>query len=304
MAGTTALRSTAPVADAAGRPAAKLRLACADFSFPLLDHSTALEQISRLGFQGVDVGLFPHRSHFQPCDYLDNPAQAARTLTRRVRDQGLDVADLFLQSGPDLEEQAENHPDERQRERSRTTFLRTLEFAVLADVKHMTSLPGIVWKHEAPGDSFRRSADELAWRAECAQALGVVYAIEPHMWSVAPTPEAALDLVEASPGLTLTVDYSHFACQGISDERSHALVAHASHFHARSACRGLLQAPLEKNSVDFAGMLRHIRRAGYCGWIGVEYVCMETTPEVAPVDNLAETGLLRDLLETEWKSAG
>ena len=181
-------------------------------------------------------------------------------------------------------------------------FCDTLDLAAHADAKHVTSLPGIIWKEDSPGDSLRRCVDELAWRAERARDLGIVYAIEPHMWSVVPTPEAAVALVEAAPGLTLTVDYSHFTCLGIADERTHALVAHASHFHARSACRGLLQAPLEKNSVDFVAMLREIRRANYRGWIGVEYVCMESVPEVAVVDNLAETSLLRDLLESEWIS--
>ncbi|MEP0843201.1 MAG: hypothetical protein HRF43_10895, partial [Phycisphaerae bacterium] len=41
-------------------------LACADFTFPLLDHDRALDLIALLEFDGVDVGLFEGRSHLWP----------------------------------------------------------------------------------------------------------------------------------------------------------------------------------------------------------------------------------------------
>ncbi len=34
------------------------RLACADFTFPLLPHDKSLDLIAMLGFEGVDIGLF------------------------------------------------------------------------------------------------------------------------------------------------------------------------------------------------------------------------------------------------------
>ena len=42
------------------------RLACADFTFPLLSHEQSLDVISMLGFDGVDIGLFEGRSHLHP----------------------------------------------------------------------------------------------------------------------------------------------------------------------------------------------------------------------------------------------
>lgn len=278
-----------------------LKLACADFTFPEFEHSETLDLIYRLGFRGVDIGLFPRRTHFQPHDYTTNVEQGAAILANRVKSSGLEVADLFLQSGADLRENAENHPDNRERQKSRALFLRTLEFASSCDAKHITSLPGIHWEDESTDDSFKRSADELAWRVEQAQALETVYSVEPHMWSIAPTPEAALQLVESSPGLTLTLDCSHFVCQGISEERFRPLIAHASHFHARAACRGLLQSSLEKNTIDFSPILGSINRMEYSGWIGIEYVRMQGVAEVAEVDNLSETIRMRELLERQWK---
>ena len=36
----------------------QLKLACADFTFPLLPHDRVLDLIAMLGFEGVDIGLF------------------------------------------------------------------------------------------------------------------------------------------------------------------------------------------------------------------------------------------------------
>ena len=38
------------------------KLACADFTFPLLPHDQALALIAMLEFDGVDIGLFEERS--------------------------------------------------------------------------------------------------------------------------------------------------------------------------------------------------------------------------------------------------
>ena len=46
--------------------AMQFKLACADFTFPLLPHDDALDLIAALGFDGVDLGMFEGRSHLQP----------------------------------------------------------------------------------------------------------------------------------------------------------------------------------------------------------------------------------------------
>ena len=275
------------------------KLACADFAFPLLSHDDALDLIRRLGVTGVDVGVFPRGTHFGPAQYLEDPQGGARKLSELARRHDLELADIFLQSGPDLQSLAENHPDPQQRQQSRDVFLRTLELAVHCNAKHMTSLPGITWPADPPGDSLARSADELAWRAEQARSAGVVYAVEPHMWSVAPTPEAALRLVELAPGLTITLDCGHYVAQGFADEQIKPLVPHASHVHARAACPGLLQTSLAKNTIDFGSLLRSLAEADYRGWIGIEYVRLSGVAVAPEVDNLAETILMRKLLEQE-----
>ena len=58
----------------------KVKLACADFTFPLLSHQNALQLIAMLGFSGVDIGLFAGRSHLRPEKaVIDSPRFASRT---------------------------------------------------------------------------------------------------------------------------------------------------------------------------------------------------------------------------------
>jgi sugar phosphate isomerase/epimerase len=279
----------------------KPKLACADFTFPLLSHDEALDVIAMLGIKGVDIGIFAGRSHLQPKDIFPNVGAAARKLSKKLQDRGLKVADIFLIPSQDVFKQAPNSPSAGVRRGYRELFKRTLDFAVRCDAPHMTSLPGQHFEPESRSDSLKRSSETLAWCVEQANAAKVVFSVEAHMWSVAPTPKLAAQLVEMTPGLTLTLDYGHYTTQGMPDSKIEPLVKHAGHFHARAACNGLLQTTLKNNTIDYRRVVRAMKRSEYPGYIGLEYVRMDN--EIVPdVDNLSETVMLRDLITKAWSA--
>jgi sugar phosphate isomerase/epimerase len=271
------------------------KLACADFTFPLLPHDKALDLIALLDFEGVDIGLFEGRSHLWPSRVFEDVKGSARKLAEKLRDRGLQAADVFLQTAPDFESLAPNHPDAGRRRRARDWFAKAVEFAAEAGSRHVSALPGVVFGGEAEASSFARCRDELAWRCETARAAGITFAVEAHVGSIAPTPEAAAALVRAVPGLTLTLDYTHFTRSGVPDSEIEPLIAHASHFHARGARAGRLQASFKDNVIDYGRVLDVMRRTGYSGYVGVEYVWIDWE-QCNEVDNLSETILLRDFL--------
>jgi len=275
-----------------------LKLACADFTFPLLPHDDVLRLVAMLGFRGVDIGIFGGRSHVRPDELLKDVACRARELSHRVRDAGLELADIFLIGGADFQDMAPNHPDPGERGKAREQFERTLELAARCNARHLSGLPGIHWESEDKNVSLNRCAEELAWRVDQARRVGITFSVEAHIGSIVPTPAEARQLVRMTPGLTLTLDYGHFTYLGIADEEIEPLVAHASHFHARAACRSRLQSPLKENTIDYGRVLREMRRIGYAGYIGVEYVWIDWE-RCNEVDNLSETVLLRDLLVKE-----
>ena len=179
----------------------QLKLACADFTFPILPHEQVLALISMLGLKGVDIGLFEDRSHLQPSTEFENVQRSGRALGQKLADNGLVAADLFLQLALDYESHAVNNPQPEIRHHARDAFLKVLDYAAECDGKHVTGLPGAFFDHEPKPDSTARAAEELAWRVEQAQACdNVVFAIEPHIGSLANTPERAAALVQAVPG--------------------------------------------------------------------------------------------------------
>ena len=87
-----------------------LRLACADFTFPILPHDQVLQLIALLGIKGVDIGLFENRSHLQPSTQFRSVRRSAGKLRRRLDEKGLVAADIFLQLAIDYTSHAVNHP--------------------------------------------------------------------------------------------------------------------------------------------------------------------------------------------------
>lgn len=278
----------------------KLKLACADFTFPLLPHDRALDLIALLEFDGVDIGLFEGRPHLHPSQVFKSAAKSGAALGRKLAARGLRCADVFLQMAPSFVPYAANHPAAARRRKARDWFLKTLDYAAAAGARHVTSLPGVYFDGEKPAVSWERCCQELAWRVEKARRHGLVFSVEAHIGSIAPKPKEALRLVRAVPGLTLTLDYTHFTRCGLPDSASEPLVAHATHFHSRGACKGRLQAALPHNTINYPRVLRAMRKTGYKGYVGVEYVWIDWE-HCNEVDNLSETIQMRDLLRAEMR---
>jgi sugar phosphate isomerase/epimerase len=273
------------------------KLACADFTFPLLAHDKALDLIALLDFEGVDVGLFEGRSHLWPSRVFANLRESAAELSAKLRDRGLELADVFLQTAPDFESLAPNHPDPERRRQARDWFERTVEFTAECGGRHVSALPGVHFEGVPEAESYRRCCDELAWRIETAGGQGITFSVEAHVGSIVQTPASVAELLRSVPGLTLTLDYTHFTRSGLPDSEVEPLIAHASHFHARGARPGRLQASFHENVIDYRRVLDVMRQVGYSGFVGVEYVWIDWE-HCNEVDNVSETILLRDLLRS------
>ena len=278
----------------------RLKLACADFTFPLLSHDRVLDLIAMLEFEGVDIGLFEQRSHLWPSREFKAAAKAGRQLGRKLAARSLRCADIFLQADPNFTTFAINHPNASRRRHARELFLKLLDYSAAAGARHVTALPGVRFEGEPASASWQRCGEELAWRVDAARRHRLIFGVEAHVGSIARTPKEALRLVRSVPGLTLTLDYTHFTRAGLPDRAIEPLVAHASHFHARGACKGRLQAAFQHNTIDYGGVLRAMRRTGYRGYVGVEYVWVDWE-HCNEVDNLSETIQLRDFLRAKLR---
>ncbi len=273
----------------------KIPLSCSDFTFPLLPHHAACQLIHLLGLQGVDLGVFHQRSHLQPDHLRGREKAAAKELIDRLADLNLQVSDVFIQTGANHHERAANSPEGGERKAGYEMFLSALEFAVACGSRHITGLPGMPFEGVSESDGLKLAAEESSRRAAAAKQAGLIYGVEAHVGSIAPTPAKALELVRSGEGLSLTLDYGHFIYAGYTNEEIHPLLDHASHFHARGAAPKQLQAPMKENRVDFSQIIRSLAGRNYPGWICLEYVWIDWEG-CNRSDNVSETLLLRKAL--------
>ena len=272
-----------------------IKLATADYSFPLLEWRQALRLARDLGMSGIDISLFEGRSQLDLAVALSHPSFEGSRVRETARENGLAIADVFGISEQNFEASAPNHPDPIVRRASRDFFLRLLEFAVSCESSHLTVLPGVALDHEPFSSSLARSGEELAWRLDAASSAGVALAFEAHLGSVAANPAYAHALLQAVPGLTITLDPAHFIAQGYAQNVLSPLIPHASHLHMRCACPGRLQAALRQNTIDFQAIVSALAAQDYQGWYAIEYVWIDWE-HCNEVDNVSETILLRNLL--------
>ncbi|WMJ89712.1 sugar phosphate isomerase/epimerase family protein [Anaerocolumna sp. MB42-C2] len=272
-----------------------LKFSCADFSFPLLKHKDVLKLIAMMGFTGVDIGLFEERSHLRPSTEFMKTEASAETLKKKLEETGLMAADIFMQTALDFKLIAPNHPDKLVRQKNRDLFLHTLEYASITGSEHITVLPGVTFEDEESEESLYRCYSELAWRVEKAKEYGLIFGIEAHVGSIADTPDKALNLLQNVPGLTLTLDYTHFTRCGIPDDQIAVLLPYASHFHARGAAPRKLQCRVSENTINYAGIIKQLKALNYKGYIGLEYTWDEWE-NCNQNDNVAESILLKKLI--------
>lgn len=276
----------------------ELKLSIPNFAFPLMSWEKSARLIRDLDVNAVDVGVFASASNLSPEDVLANPSRAVRRVSAALQENQLELADVFGIAGRTFDEKALNHFDPSQRKSATEFFSKLLDFAAGCGAKHLTLLPGVHFARKNFEEDLERAAAELLWRQEAASRLGIILAVEPHIDSVVATPELAKRLIDLVPGLTLTVDYSHFAAQGIPHEEVEPLFALASHFHLRCAGKGKLQTTLTGNTTEFPRVLNTIAKVSYQGYVSVEYIWTDWM-RCNEVDNVSEVIQLRDLLQAE-----
>lgn len=272
-----------------------IQLSCGDHSFPLLAHEQAVAAVALLGVEAIDLGLLGGGPHLRPERVREDPRGWAETVRARIDAAGLRPADVFLIPDGDFARLAPNSPNAGVRAEARALFADVLEFAARLGTPGVTTLPGVAWPGEPQGDSLARAAEELAWRAERAAAAGLRLSVEAHLGSVCPTPELALELLAAAPGVELTLDYTHFTAQGIAQERVDPLIAHARHVHVRGGRRDRVQCALHESEIDHGAIAERLVAAGYDGCLALEYIWAEWE-HMNDCDVVSESVRLRDLL--------
>jgi sugar phosphate isomerase/epimerase len=269
-----------------------ITLGCHLWTFPQCTVAEAAGIIRALGLAHMDLG---NGRDFDPTYIAGHVDEEAARLNQIKAQAGVTFVDAFPHVGTGY---CLNHPDPAERAAYRRTLTAFLDFAVAIGLAGVTFSPGRYWPGHIPADDFARAADELHYLVTQGLRRGLLIRIEPHIESVTWTPELALEMLATVPGLSLTLDYSHFVFHAIPDEHIAVLDPHATHWHARQAAPGLGQAATAQGTIDFARILRGLRARGYAGTICLEYVHGDWLG-MDRTDCVSETVRLRDELR-QW----
>ncbi|NPV68841.1 MAG: sugar phosphate isomerase/epimerase [Anaerolineae bacterium] len=300
-------------------------LACHTWGFSDLALEDAVQTIARLGFNYLDLGSGPHLDIDAAAK---NPRREVTRISILLDDFHLQITDLYLLL-PALAS-----ADEGRRLYEVKLFERLLPFILDLGVPGVTLSPGIetpeitearmprpeaihlhpperteenaelvtyTRPHPSGGagepanpGAFENAIDSFQRIVELTEDTDLRISIEPHLDSVAATPDRALALVEAVPGLSLTLDWAQFTAQGIAAREIEPLLQHAAHVQLRQAARGRLQTPYHEGTLDFRQVLSLLIANDYRGAISIEYMNRAGWHGLAALDIVRETGLVRD----------
>ncbi len=295
-------------------------LACHSWGFSDQPLEQAVQTIARLGFNYIDLGSGPH---------LDTDAAAKDPVgeAKRIRAQlerfHLKLTDLYLLL-PALAS-----ADEGRRLYEVKLFERLVPFAVELGTPGITLSPGVMPPRPAP-DPFKLRPAEMSpeteapeneveekteeppppppptpfdWAVDSLQrAVEIIedtdlrLSVEPHLDSVIPTPQKTLALLEAVPGLSLTLDWAQFIAQGFVSREIEPLLPHVAHVQLRQAARDRLQTPYHEGTIDLRHVISMLDRYDYRGVLAIEYMNRSGWHGMAALDVIRETGITRDAL--------
>ncbi len=264
-----------------------MELSCHTWGFNDRSLEEALGTAARMGFRNVDVGSGVHLDTERAAAHPNEAAEYVRGL---LQFYSLNLTDLYLML-PYI-----NAPDPAKREEQVVLFRQLLPFALALGTPGLTISPGI--QHSDGADhSLARSIPVLLEIVQAAADSDLRISYEPHMDSSVISPEQALLVVEAVPGLSITLDYAHFIVQGYTLEDLQPLLQHTSHVQIRQAVKGRLQTPHEQGRIDFDVLIHDLAKEDYHGVLCVEYMTTVGWHGMMPVNVVKETIKTRDALK-------
>lgn len=239
-----------------------MQIACHAWAYNNLPLEEAVATIARLGFRYIDLGSGPHLDVNRAAA---QPTEEAERIHDLLSEFHLKLTDLYIMLP------YTNSPDPAQREADLSLFERLVPFAAALGTPGITVSPGIIQKDGAD-HSLARAIPGLLRMVQATEDTDLRISFEPHMDSVAQKPDQALLLLEAVPGLSLTLDYAHFAFQGIEWSAIDLLLEHVAHVQIRQAKQGVLQTSFDEGVLNLPQMLHDLHACGYRGPIAIEYM--------------------------------
>lgn len=275
-----------------------MRLTASAYSFEVLPLEACLSIVKHMGFKSVDLSGFHARGRasVEPEAVTADPQGQANQMKALLDRYELHGGDFFPQFGTSPDQHSLNDPNPAVREKNHALIRGCAHFCKLLGIPGMTILPGVDHASRKHEENLQVSGAELKRATEIAGDYGVEIRFEPHMGSVAPTPELGIRLVqEFAPDAKIVLDCSHFVLQYISMERIYACIPYTGHVHIRPAREGKLQTRYAENTIPWVELIKRLKAAHYQGALSLEYV-NNSWFDLDRCDTLYETWVTKEAL--------
>jgi len=276
-----------------------MRLTVSGHAFEVLPLEGVLAVTRYLGFKGVDLSGFHARGRcsIEPEDILRDTQGQADRAKRLLDTYELDAVDFYPQFGTSPDQHSINDLDPAVRDKSLVLIRACAQFCQKVGIPGMTILPGIDHPQRTFAENVALSGQQLQRATEICAEYGVKLRFEPHMGSIAQTPEITKVIIDQyAPNAKVTLDYSHFELQYISEERIHALLPYADHVHIRPSRPGKLQTRYDENTIDWVDIIGRLKALNYTSTLSIEYICNPWF-DLNQLDTLTETDATKQALE-------
>ncbi|MBX3061394.1 MAG: sugar phosphate isomerase/epimerase [Anaerolineae bacterium] len=261
----------------------------ASFRYCTLQEAAAI--IRALGFEAIDLEGASSK-HVQRTLVLAGDAGEVK----RVRALDMKIVDFSWTFEEFSLKPAVNDPDPTVRASNKEQFRRVIDFCQQIGARSVLVLPGVVYPGQSLAEARKLAAQSFNELLPIALDGGIRLITEAHLGSLFETPQSAVELAMAAPGVGLVLDYAHFICQGYPQAEVDQLAEYTVHVHLRQAKNGMMQMPLGDGTINFALVLDRLREVKYDGYLCVEYV-HQNYLGATNVDIVTETIKMRDFLK-------
>jgi sugar phosphate isomerase/epimerase len=250
-----------------------IQVGCCSFDFGWLSLDESLKLIADIGFDHADIGAHGPSAQVNQEEAATEPDRKGAEIRAACEAHGLRPAELFLcwlhVDGKPVDL---NHPEPELRTRALEQFRGLCACAHAAGCRSVMGVPGKVQEEIGAGTSWDVAAGMMRVMVEIAAENDVRLHVEPHMGSIIETPELALKMAQEVPGLSYTLDYSHFVAQRIDPREVDPLLHHAGHMHGKPSRPGYVHCPVHESTIDFAPIVTRLKEIDWDGVISMECI--------------------------------
>jgi sugar phosphate isomerase/epimerase len=203
----------------------------------------ALRKIAELEFNKFDLGIVESLSHIRPSEIAENPEAAA---------QRLRAGPSLTPAAFEVDFGAVDEKTLAKRFEAVCRFAKQLTVAVI-------SIPAGL-----SGASIESEAARLRPLADRASLEGLVLTVPTHSKMLTSTPQSALALCQAVPGLGLSLDPSHFVGSGEANSYDD-LFPYTKNIRLRDTGRGPadFQVLIGQGEIEYGRIITQLERVGY-----------------------------------------